>query len=115
MPINPGQLRQRLTVYQQPGTSLDSFGQVNSATTAAFTIWARVEPLSGTEPIQADQLESITQHRVTVRHSSDAARIRSDWWFVDTVSSRKFSVISIVQPSLYREFLSFVCAEQVTT
>ncbi len=66
MLINAGQLRHRVVIQARTLSDTAGGGQTESWSTHA-TVWARVEPVSGRELMEAQQLEARVSHKVTIR------------------------------------------------
>lgn len=66
MPINAGELRHRVTIESRSLADTVGGGQTETWATHAI-VWAKVEPLSGRELIEANQGEARVSHRVTIR------------------------------------------------
>lgn len=68
--MNPGKLRHRVVV-EQPARIKDSYGEesIESDTWSTFaTAWASIEPLSGKELWNAQQVIPLLTHRVVMRY-----------------------------------------------
>lgn len=77
--MTAGQLRERVTIQQESLTP-DGGGGSTLAWADVATVWASVEPLSGRERMQAQQLESAVDYRVKIRHRADVtAGMRLVW------------------------------------
>ena len=64
-----GTLNQRMTVLAQTLTP-DGGGGYSASWAAVAIVWAKVVPLSGTDAVQADRLESRARHKVIVRRAN---------------------------------------------
>lgn len=67
--MRAGRLRHRVTI-QSATTTVDSFGQPIETWGTFATVWAAVEPLSGREYFDAQQVQSEVSYRVRIRHLS---------------------------------------------
>lgn len=65
-----GKLRHRLRIDYPVDTDDGSGGTTRTWATLA-TVWARIEPLSASERVEADRIEAAVRHRVTLRHRGD--------------------------------------------
>ena len=65
--MQPGKLRNRLTIQLRTTITPDSFGADTAAWTDLVTVWGSVEPLSGDEAIAARQVMSDVTHRIRLR------------------------------------------------
>ena len=80
-------------------------GQTDSYSTTQ-TVWAAVNPLRGTEMINAQQVQMEISHKIVLRYNtnvSDTTRILFD--------SRTFEVESIIDPYEKNQFLELMCKE----
>jgi len=65
-----GKLRHRLRIDYPVDTDDGSGGTTRTWATLA-TVWARIEPLGASERVEADRIEAVIRHRVTLRHRGD--------------------------------------------
>lgn len=65
--MQSGKLRHRITI-QQPTNTAGSMGQVTTTWSDLATVWASVEPLSGSERWRAQQVQPGVSHKVTLRY-----------------------------------------------
>lgn len=68
--MDAGSLDQRVTL-QSLSTTTDAGGGRVETWSAVAVLWAKVTPMSGRERLQADQLESPANYRVTIRRRTD--------------------------------------------
>lgn len=64
--MNAGELRQRVTI-QEPNDTRDALGGLVAGWSDVATVWAKVEPVSGREIVEADAVEARITHRVVIR------------------------------------------------
>jgi len=64
-----GKLRHRITIQEQNLTPDGAGGFVRSWDDVA-TVWAEVEPFSGREQVQAEQLAGVVIYRIRMRYRS---------------------------------------------
>lgn len=64
--MRAGDLRHRVEI-QEPSDSRDAHGGITRTWNTVATRWARIEPLSGRELFQAQQVEARTRVRITMR------------------------------------------------
>ena len=64
--MRSGLLRHEINV-QTDTPSVDAMGGASQSWATTTTIWARIEPISGTEDFNDDQTEATLTHRVTIR------------------------------------------------
>lgn len=62
-----GDLRERVTIQSRTDDTTNGLGGGPVTWADVTTRWAKVEPLTGTERIQAAALQSVVSHRVTMR------------------------------------------------
>lgn len=67
MNVRAGRLRHRITLERLKGSD-DEYGEPTSSYEVYGHFWAAVEPLSGRELWQAQQVKATTTHRVTMRY-----------------------------------------------
>lgn len=67
--MQAGRLRHRVTI-QQPVETRNAFGEAIKTWSTVATIYASVEPLSGREMFDAEQVQSEISHRVRLRYRS---------------------------------------------
>ena len=64
-----GKLRHRIGIQTSSDTQ-NAYGEIEKAWTTAKTVWASVEPLTGRELFQAQQVVATASHRVRIRYDS---------------------------------------------
>lgn len=64
--MKAGKLRHRVTIQESNCTS-DEVGEPAQNYRDLKNVWARVEPLTGRELWQAQQIKATTNHRITMR------------------------------------------------
>ncbi len=103
MPIQPGQLRDRL-IFQRRGAVKDQYGNDQIGPWEdVVTVAARVTVSPGRETVAASRLQGVNPVDVWVRYSSDTAGIRTEWRALDARDScRVFAILSITDPEEYR-------------
>jgi SPP1 family predicted phage head-tail adaptor len=67
--VNPGKLRHRITIQQESETS-DSMGGNTIMWNDVATVWASINPLSGKEYYDAEQVQSEVSHKIRIRYRS---------------------------------------------
>jgi len=77
-PLQRGKYRHRV-VCDEPITSQASNGEEIVTFVPAFTLWSRIEPLSGRERLEAGQIVAEGSTRICVFWSTQAARINAKW------------------------------------
>lgn len=103
-----GKLRHHVEVQAQTETRGDQ-GQIGRDWKTIAKRWASIEPLSGREFWQAQQVQSTVTHRVKMRHydglDRGLHRLRH--------RSRTFNIQSILDPMEQREMMELLCVENV--
>ncbi len=67
--LRAGVLNRRLRI-QAPNSTFDAFGIPVPGWTDLLTVWGSVEPLSGHELFNAQQVASEVTHRITIRFNA---------------------------------------------
>ena len=111
MPLNAGDLRQRIVV-QSPSAASDAFGQTAAddaqGWTTAFTVWAMVRPLNGKDvyALGAGFTSQVT-HKVSIRWPgswvTSQMRIQYD--------GRTFKIQAVSDPDEKKRQLDLICME----
>lgn len=103
-----GSLRHRVTI-QSPKESRDDFGGARAEWFDVATVWAKVEPLGGTEVAELKKTGALyaeATHKVTVRYRSDVTEkmriVKGD---------RVFDIASIVNTDERNRELVMMCGE----
>jgi SPP1 family predicted phage head-tail adaptor len=104
-----GTYRQRLYLQQENPTA-DSGGGNQIAWTTVNVVWASVEPISGSENIQAGQLNSNTTHRIRLRYDSSIVPAMRFLW-----GSRVLNIRSIRNLCERKRVLEILAQEGVAT
>lgn len=68
--MRAGRLRNRITVMEHVEEA-NALGQVKVIPTPKYKRWAFIEPLEGSELINAQQMQSDVTHRVSMRYSPE--------------------------------------------
>lgn len=89
----------------------DAGGQPVYVHTPICTRWARVEPITGREVWNAEQVQADVTHRVTVRFDETIQANAVRWSF--DYNGRIFEVRSARDIDEARRFLELLCVEQV--
>lgn len=103
--VNPGELRSRVVVQSATRTP-DEGGGYATAWEDGASLWAKVEPLEGSELLRAQQLQARVSHRVTIRYRrglTAAQRLR--------LGSRVLEVHQVVDVDERHEFMELLCEE----
>lgn len=91
-----GQMRHRLT-FKEPSEAREADYNEAQLTFNAIAndpdVWARIEPLSGDELVEARQVDSRVTHRITLRYRSDL-----NTRMIAVEGSREFELVEILNP-----------------
>ena len=63
-----GQLRKRIDIQRYDNSSRDAHGNPTRNWATMATVWAKIEPLTGKELWQAQQMNSQSNTRITIRY-----------------------------------------------
>lgn len=106
-----GQLRERVTIQEQPSAADGGggFGADGPWTAISTTpnVWARVEPLKGMEQLEAMRLETQVSHAVTIRHRSDVTTTNRLLW-----GSIELDIEAITNPDERKKFLRLLVQQR---
>lgn len=108
--IDVGQLRHQVTLQNLTETP-DQFGQLQPGWSNGPTFWSRVEPLTGRELANAQQIKAEVDHAIIMRWDPNTA---IDSTMRLTYGSRIFNiggVINVLERNIKRVVY---CTEQVT-
>lgn len=104
-----GKMRERVTLQQESPTA-DGGGGYALAWTDIATVWAKVEPLSGREQIEASKLQGVVQYRIMIRYRSDVVPgMRLSWGGV------YFNIRAVICEEERDRFLQLTCEKGVAT
>lgn len=102
-----GNLRHRITL-QKPVIIKDSIGQEVEEWQEVATVWASVEPLSGKEYFNAQQVNSEISTKVIIRYIES---LSSQW--VVQFGHRIFNILSVINFEERNIYLQLLCSEKV--
>ena len=102
-----GKLRHRAEL-QSFAETRDDYGQAIKSYATFATVWARVEPLTGRELIEAQQLNSRVTHKVTIRHQPFAKPISRILF-----KTRPLEVVSVLDKDERRIEMKIICIESL--
>jgi len=104
--IDPGKLRERVTV-QQAASTRNSLGESVLSWSDWQTVWASVEGVSARESLTAGQQETTISHRVRLRYLPGlSANMRFSW------RSRTLDIVSLLEHGNRSEHEA-ICQEQL--
>jgi SPP1 family predicted phage head-tail adaptor len=102
--IDPGKLRERVTV-QQSSASRNSLGEAVLSWSDFATVWASVEGVSAREALAAGQQDTTITHRVRLRYLPGLTqRDRFSW------RSRTLNIVSLLEYDNRAEHVA-ICEE----
>lgn len=111
-----GELRQRVT-YQIEATTLDSVNQPIVTWTSLGTFWAKVEPLTGMELMNARQLKGTTGHKIVMRNVNSAISpnaIVPSGRFLFESTGRVLGIDAVFRQNEQNAWLSIHCTELIS-
>lgn len=103
-----GPMRDRLEIQARVMTQND-YGEAVPAWATLTTRWGQVEPLSGRELWQAQQVRPDVSHKVTIRYY-DGLTPRHRL----LLGSRVFEITSVINVDNRKRFMDLICVEEVT-
>jgi SPP1 family predicted phage head-tail adaptor len=104
--IDPGKLRERVTVQIASGTT-NALGETVLAWANSSAVWASVEGVSAREALTAGQQETTVSHRVRLRYLPGLTQnMRFSW------RSRTLDIVSLLEHGNRSEHEA-ICQEQV--
>lgn len=100
-------LNQRATIEQVSRTP-DGEGGASEAWTTLAVVWAKLEPVSATDSLGPDALESRVKHKLTLRRlASIAAGMRA------RIASRVFLIHAVFDKGPQEPLTTLLCEEQL--
>jgi SPP1 family predicted phage head-tail adaptor len=104
--MDPGKLRERITVQIASGTT-NALGETVLAWANSSAVWASVEGVSAREALTAGQQETTVSHRVRLRYLPGLTQnMRFSW------RSRTLDIVSLLEHGNRSEHEA-ICQEQV--
>jgi SPP1 family predicted phage head-tail adaptor len=104
--IDPGKLRERVTVQIASGTT-NALGETVLAWSNSSAVWASVEGVSAREALIAGQQETTVSHRVRIRYLPGLTQQMRFAW-----RNRTLEIVSLLEHGNRSEHEA-VCQEQV--
>jgi len=105
--MRPGQLRHRISIQTNTPTTNDFNEEVEGWSTDATT-WASIEPMSGKELVNAQQVVANITHKIIIRFRSGIAPQQRILF-----GSRIFNIESVINPEERNRELQLLCTEAV--
>ena len=106
--MRAGTLRHRVAI-QSLGASLDDYGDPSGSWSTDATVWAAVEPVSGTESVIGDELTGVVTHKVTTRYRASVTPANRL-----TYDSRTLSIVEVRNWQERGIKLEIMCREVTT-
>jgi SPP1 family predicted phage head-tail adaptor len=104
--IEPGKLRERITVQIASGTT-NALGETVLAWADSSAVWASVEGVSAREALAAGQQETTISHKVRLRYLPGLSQnMRFSW------RSRTLDIVSLLEHGNRSEHEA-ICQEQI--
>ena len=100
-----GTLNQRATIRAQTLTP-DGGGGYSESWDVVATLWARLEPVGGSDLYLADRLESRARHKITIRRNTAIAagqRVQ--------IAARTFAIRALLDPGAESPFVTLLTEE----
>ena len=105
--INAGELNHRIDIQSVTDTPDEQGANVQTWATVK-TRWAKVEPLSGRELYNAQQVKSDVTHKICIRYYEGlTANMRFKW------GDRIFNISSLINPDSQRVEHECLCREDI--
>lgn len=101
-----GKLRHRIKL-EMPIIVKDSIGQEGEGWQDVATVWASIEPLSGREYFNAQQINSEISTKITIRY----IEALSPKWAVQ-FGNRTFNILSVINFEERNIYLQLLCSEK---
>ena len=108
--MRAGDLTKRVA-FQRPHEDVDADGNKFSAYPEAFRVWANLLPLRGGESVMAGRMASRSPAVVTIRTSTQARTVTSEWRVV--IDGRTYEVKEDPRETQDRAFLEMLVEAQV--
>ena len=105
--MNAGSLRHRFAIKTAQETT-DSFGVTVETPITFATVWASIEPLSGRELFQAQQVQAEVTHRVRMRYLAGVTAKMKGYY-----GTREFQILSVANRDERNRELEIMCKELV--
>lgn len=105
--MRAGDLRKRVTI-EQPAESQNGVGEMTQTWSTFAVLWASIEPLVGSEKLQAAQINANADAKITVRYYAGITpkmRIR--------FLARMFQIVSVQNVDERNRVIDLVCVEQL--
>lgn len=94
---------------QQRTTTQDAYGAPVETWSDLATVWGHVEPLSGREYFQAQQLQARVNTHITIRYRDGVTPLLRA-----KLGSRVYRIEAVINPDERKRELQLMCEEEVT-
>ena len=110
--MRAGSLRQRLQLQSVSGQTDDGIGgKVGGTWTTVATVWGQVDPMTGTEQLQALQVTASIAHQITIRYrGSVTPKMR----LVRPLGGQVYEIRGVMNVDLRNRQLELLCTEAQT-
>lgn len=105
--MQAGKLRHRIAI-EDFTTAQDAYGVPIRTWSTNSTVWGSIEPISGREQMEADQIAGEVTHRVRLRHTTNVTNTTRLKF-----GTRYFDVVSIMDNREIGAELEILCKEKV--
>lgn len=106
MALDAGKLNRRVTI-QSRSEPLDGYGDAKAVWSTVDTVWAHVQPMSGTEKAEAQSFGADVSMQVTIRYRDDVTPKNRL-----LLGSRVLEIVSARDEDERHEALVLVCSER---
>jgi len=110
-----GALRERLTFQARGSSSDDGYGNVEADWADQFTVWARMQPLKGSEPVIAQRLAGVQPMAIQVRSSADTRQVTAGWRAVHDRTATIYNIRSVANFDERDRYLDLIADAGVPT
>lgn len=105
--MTAGRMRKRVTIQRLERTD-DGYGGIVETWVDVATVWAAVEPLTGRERYEAQQVQSDLSHKVTMRYRPG---IMPQMRLV--LKDRPLDIVAVINVEERNRWLELLCREVV--
>lgn len=107
-PVEAGKLRRQVTIQAEKRTA-DGYGGYTKTWQDVCTVWASIEPLSGSELFAAMQSESEIRYKIRIRYRNDI----QPFMRVVTRDGKAFEIVAVIDVEYAHRVLELECKELV--
>lgn len=113
--MQSGSLNDRFTFQKRTTTTGDGYGNFQAGWETQFTVWTKRIFLRGGETVIAERLQGRAPSVLTIRASSQAAQITTDWRAVNANDATEIYNIRSISKSEDRSYLDILCERGVAS